>query len=75
MFRVTQTSRVASEKPTPNRTFMTSTANRISEPDPDLFIFRCVRSQHENPLRRREIAAASQRGMRTFRQYATNLMP
>jgi hypothetical protein len=35
----------------------------------------CLRWQHEKLLRRHKFAAASQRRMRPFRQYAANLKP
>jgi hypothetical protein len=46
-----------------------------SEPNAEVLNSCCERTQHENLLRRREVAAASQREMRPFRQYAANLKP
>ena len=54
-------------------TFVPSAANGSSEPSGDLANSCCVRTQHENPRRRREIVAASQRRLRSFTQAAANL--
>lgn len=43
------------------------------EPNAEVLNSCCERKQRENLLRRREVVAASQRKMRPFKQYATNL--
>ena len=46
-----------------------------SEPNAEVLNSCCERTQRENLLRRREVAAASQKEIRPFRQYAVNLKP
>jgi len=55
------------------RTFVQAAAKAPGEPRPEASIFCCERMQHENLLRRREIVAASQRRMRSFKHYAAIL--
>ena len=59
----------------PIQTFMRSAANDYFEPIPEVLSFLCERSQRENLLYSREITAASQREMRSFRQCSENLRP
>ncbi|MDG1425753.1 MAG: hypothetical protein P8P89_09750, partial [Paracoccaceae bacterium] len=57
------------------QSLMKSAANGGLEPTPEVLKSCCARTQHENPLRRREIAAVSQRRLRSFKYHAANLKP